>query len=80
MTINQDLTEDDICLVDKSVLDRFFPETRLGIFQAICLNNGVIGAECPNNRNGLCVIEHPKRPRYFYHAWDGKNVYKCPCG
>lgn len=79
-TVNQNLTEEDVCLVDKTALDKFFPEVEPGIFQAICLNNGVIGVRCPNNNDGLCTIKHTKRPRYFYHPWDGKNVYKCPCG
>lgn len=79
--INQDLEMgQDFCTISKEILDKFFPETNPEIFQAICLNNGVIGAKCPNNNNGLCIIRHTKRPRDFYHPWDGKNAYKCPCG
>lgn len=79
-TLNQDLQlDDDYIIVEKSRLDLYFP--KIGeYYRAICLNNGDIGPRCPNNVNSICVIEHKERPRRYYHAWDGKNCYKCPCG
>lgn len=83
-TVKQDLQLDkDYVLVEKSVLDVFFPN--LGTedvpdYHAVCLNNGVIGPLCPNNKNSICVMGNIERPRAFYHAWDGKNCWKCPCG
>ena len=69
----------DSVIVEKETLDTFFP--KIGdFFQAICLNNGVIGALCPNNKDSLCGIKCTERPRFFYHVWDGKNAWRCPCG
>lgn len=70
---------EDFVMVEKKTLDIFFPKVG-EYFRAVCLNNGMIGPRCPNNDNSLCCIQCFERPRLFYHAWDGKNAWKCPCG
>lgn len=77
---NQELNigSDKIVLLKSSLLV-FFP--KIGrYYQAICLNNGFIGPRCPNNLNSICQIQHVEIPWDYLHEWDGKNVYKCPCG
>jgi len=64
----------------KDRLDVFFPKLPDGFYHAVCLNNGFIGPKCPNNIDSICTMACPERPRDFYHAWDGKNAWKCPCG
>jgi len=60
-------------------LDVFFPEIN-GYYQAVCLYNGYLDMKCPNNKDSLCLTKLTARPREFYHEWDGKNAWKCPCG
>jgi hypothetical protein len=64
----------------KEYLDVFFPQLSDGTYRAVCLNNGFIGERCRNNLDSLCVMILLERPRDFYHYWDGKNAWKCPCG
>lgn len=64
----------------KEYLDVFFPRLKDGTYRAVCLNNGFVGTRCKNNNDGLCCIELFERPRDFYHYWDGKNAWMCPCG
>jgi len=59
--------------------DVFFPLID-GFYQAVCLYNGVIDKQCPNNQNSICLTCLKERPRKFYHKWDGRNAWKCPCG
>jgi hypothetical protein len=70
---------DDV-LCPKEYLDVFFPEMPDGTFRALCLNNGFTGTLCKNNNHSLCCMVLFDRPRDFYHYWDGKNAWKCPCG
>lgn len=79
-TVKQDIDIDsDVVVTPKEYLDIFFPKIDI-YYRAICLNNGFIGPLCRNNKDSLCCIELLERPRDFYHAWDGKNAWKCPCG
>jgi len=78
--VNQNLDLDrDYVTVPKEELDVFFPFIDGG-YRAVCLNNGIIGPKCRNNQDSICVMICPERPRTLYHAWDGKNCWKCPCG
>jgi hypothetical protein len=61
-------------------LDVFFPFMEDGTCRAICLYNGVVADKCPNNIDSLCSTKLFERPRSFYHAFDGKNAWKCNCG
>jgi len=79
-TKNQDLDiGEDFVSVPKEDLDVFFPHIE-GQYHAVCLNNGIIGPLCKNNKDSICIMGSFERPRNFYHAWDGKNCWKCPCG
>ena len=60
-------------------LDVFFPEVE-GYYRAVCLYNGVVDKECPNNHNSLCSTKYIIRPESMYHPWDGRNAIKCLCG
>ena len=66
-------------LNEKDQEDVFFP--KIGeYYQAVCLYNGVVDKKCPNNIDSLCSTRLHKRPKNFYHEWDGRNAWKCPCG
>lgn len=78
--VNQDIAiGSNYIVVKKEIFDIFFP--KIGdYYRAVCLNNGVIAPKCKNNIDSLCIMECIERPRDFYHVWDGKNCWKCPCG
>ena len=61
----------------RDVMFHVMPDGRL---RAICLYNGLVAPLCPNNDDSLCREELLDYPRGFYHDFDGKNAWKCPCG
>ncbi|KKL76768.1 hypothetical protein LCGC14_2041560 [marine sediment metagenome] len=36
--------------------------------------------KCPNNQNGICVIEVYEIPWILVHKYNGRKMWKCPCG
>ncbi len=73
-SIDFDLTKEE-----KNKLDIFFPKVGK-YYRAMCLYNGVIAPECPNNESNLCNTNYTEKPRHLYHRWDSKNAIKCLCG
>ena len=35
---------------------------------------------CPNNENGICSTVHETIPWLFVHKFNGRKMYRCPCG
>jgi hypothetical protein len=60
--------------------DVMFHKMEDGTLRAICLYNGLQFEKCSCNQDSLCMTRLFDYPRMFYHDFDGKNVWKCPCG
>jgi hypothetical protein len=60
--------------------DKYFRKLEDNLYHAICFYDGITDVECPNNKNGFCSMGCIDYPRAFYHDFDGRNAWKCPCG
>lgn len=60
--------------------DEYFIRLSDGCLHARCYYDGIFFPCCPCNDRGFCMMKLFDYPREFYHPFDGKNGWKCPCG
>ena len=70
-------------LLDLMIRHRYIIKTDEGKYRFTCEYNRDHSDgfhRCPNNENGICSTVHETIPWLFVHKYNGRKMYKCPCG
>ena len=70
-------------LLDLMIRHRYVLVTHDGKYRFVCDYNKDFEDgfhACPNNKNGVCQIVHNEIPWFFVHKYNGRKMWKCPCG
>ncbi len=70
-------------LLDLMIKYRHVIQTDEGLYRFVCEYNRDHSDglhRCPNNENGICLIQHSEIPWHLVHNYNGRKMYQCPCG
>ena len=67
-------------LLDLMLSHRYVVETPVGQYRFVCNYKHGVEGQCPNNDDGICRLVHDEIPWFFVHKYNGRKMFKCPCG